>query len=61
MGLFSKFPPQFGQILFSLSLAQSLQKVHSNEQIIANGLSGGSAFEQNSHVDFKRSIRKLNY
>lgn len=56
MGLFSKFPPQFGQILFSLSLAQSLQKVHSNEQIIANELSGGSALEQNSHVDFKISI-----
>jgi hypothetical protein len=35
MGRRTSSPPQFGHLPFRASRAQSLQKVHSNEQIIA--------------------------
>ena len=46
-------PPQFGQCPASTPSAQAAQKVHSNEQILADSLAGGRSVPQ--HSQFGRS------
>jgi hypothetical protein len=41
-------PPQFGQVRRKTPAAQSVQNVHSNEQITASSDSGASGFPQHS-------------
>jgi hypothetical protein len=43
-----KPPPQFGHTSCSFVLTQSMQNVHSNEQIIASVESGGRSLSQHS-------------
>jgi hypothetical protein len=43
-------PPQFGQRPASTASAHARQKVHSNEQIIASGESGGRSASQHSQL-----------
>jgi hypothetical protein len=43
-------PPQFGQTLFKTFVTQSVQKVHSKEQIIAAVDSGGKSLSQHSQL-----------
>jgi len=56
MGRCEKLPPQLGQAPCSLCSTQSLQKVHSNVQIIASMESGGSSLSQHSQPGFSSSI-----
>jgi hypothetical protein len=56
IGLGTKFPPQLGQTPFNLSATQSQQNVHSKEQIIASGESGGKSLSQHSQPGFNASI-----
>jgi hypothetical protein len=56
VGRFSSPPPQLGQTFNKTSFTQSLQKVHSNEQIIASLLSLGSCLPQFSQIGFISSI-----
>jgi hypothetical protein len=44
----SSSPPQFGHTPFRRRSAQVAQNVHSNEQILANGDSGGKSASQHS-------------
>jgi len=50
IGRGTKLPPQFGQTPFNGPATQSWQKVHSNVQIIASGLSGGRLRSQHSQL-----------
>ena len=52
-----KLPPQFGQRPRSLFSTQSLQKVHSNVQIIASAASGGRSLLQHSQLGRNSSIK----
>jgi hypothetical protein len=45
----SNAPPQLGHVPASLWLAQSLQKVHSKEQMRASAESAGKSRSQHSH------------
>jgi hypothetical protein len=49
-GLATSSPAQFGQRPFSLPVAQSRQKVHSNEHMSASGESGGKSRSQHSQL-----------
>jgi hypothetical protein len=49
-------PPQLGQCPASTPSAQSLQKVHSKEQIRASGESGGKSRSQHSQLGLNSSI-----
>lgn len=59
LGLGTKSPPQFGQMLLKLSFAQSAQNVHSNEQMRASGEAGGRFLSQHSQLGFKISTSSL--
>jgi len=48
MGRRTSSPPQFGHLVASFPTAQSEQKVHSNEQIMASGESAGRSRSQHS-------------
>ncbi len=52
----SNSPPQFGHLPFRRRSAQVAQKVHSNEQIRANGDSGGRSASQHSQEGRKSSM-----
>jgi len=56
IGRFSKFPPQLGQMPLRMVSTQVLQKVHSNEQIIASSLSVGNEQSQFSQFDLSFNI-----
>jgi hypothetical protein len=56
IGRRSNSPPQLGQTLSNRVAAQSLQKVHSKEQIIASRESGGKSLSQHSQLGFSLSI-----
>jgi len=56
MGRETKFPPQFGQRPFSFVSTQSLQNVHSKEQIIASSDSGGRSLSQHSQFGLSSNI-----
>jgi hypothetical protein len=56
MGLFTNSPPQFGQQKSKTSSTHLLQKVHSNEQIIASALSCGKSTPQFSQQGLSSSI-----
>ena len=58
-GLRTRSPPQFGQVPWNLSAAQSLQKVHSNVHIIAAVESAGRSRSQFSQLGRISSIRKV--
>jgi hypothetical protein len=49
-------PPQFGHFPCTRLAAQSVQNVHSNEQIIASRESGGRSRLQHSQFGFMSSI-----
>jgi hypothetical protein len=51
-----RLPPQFGQTPHRTVSTQPLQKVHSNEQIIASADSGGRSLSQHSQFGRKSSI-----
>ena len=57
IGRETKSPSQFGQRPFSLSSTQTLQKVHSKEQIIASFESGGRSLSQYSQFGLSSNIR----
>jgi hypothetical protein len=59
VGRFSKPPPQLGQTLCNTFFTQSLQKVHSNVQIIASVLSFGRLLAQCSQTGLISSIKKV--
>ena len=50
IGLGTKLPPQFGQTLSNIVLAQSLQNVHSKVQIIASEVVFGRSLLQCSQL-----------
>jgi hypothetical protein len=56
MGRGVNSPPQFGHFPCTREIAQSAQKVHSNEQIIASRESGGRSRLQHSQFGFMISI-----
>jgi hypothetical protein len=56
IGRRSNSPQQFGQRPLSMPSAQERQKVHSNEQIIASGESGGRSMSQHSQPGFSKSM-----
>ena len=56
IGRFVKLPPQLGQTPFSLFSTQSMQKVHSNVQIMASSLSGARSLSQHSQFGRSSSI-----
>jgi hypothetical protein len=56
IGRTEKPPPQLGQRPLSRVSAQSLQNVHSNEQIIASRESGGRFLSQHSQLGLSLSI-----
>ena len=56
IGRHSSSPLQFGQRQASIVVAQSAQKVHSNEQIIACGEPGGRSRSQHSQFGRSSSI-----
>lgn len=58
IGLGEKFPPQFGQMPASTSLAHSEQKVHSKVQMTASA-SGGKSLSQHSQFGRSSSISKV--
>jgi hypothetical protein len=49
-------PPQFGHRPFSMSSTQSLQNVHSNEQIMASREAGGKSRSQHSQLGLSASM-----
>jgi hypothetical protein len=59
VGLISRLPPQLGHLPFNLTVAHSVQKVHSNEQIIASNLSGASDRLQHSQNRLISSISQF--
>lgn len=61
MGLGAKPPPQLGQTSCKTLSTQSLQKVHSNEQIIASVEEGSSGLLQFSHVGLSSSIFSVTF
>jgi hypothetical protein len=56
IGRGTKVPPQFGQRLPSRFSTQSLQNVHSKEQIMASSASGGNFLSQHSQLGRSSSI-----
>jgi hypothetical protein len=51
-------PPQFGHCPFGTPSAQDRQNVHSNEQIIAAGESGGKSTSQHSQPGLSKSMSR---
>ena len=56
MGRATKLPPQFGHLPARIWSAQFAQNVHSNEQILASGESGGRSLLQHSQQGLISSI-----
>lgn len=56
IGLGEKPPLQLGHTLFKIPLMQSLQKVHSNEQMHASVDSGGRSLSQYSQFGLSSSM-----
>jgi hypothetical protein len=59
IGRGTRLPPQFGQRPESFVSAQSLQNVHSNEQIIASAAAGGKSLSQHSQFGRSASMASL--
>ena len=57
MGLATRLPPQFRHLPARIPSAQLAQNVHSNEQILACGESGGRSPLQHSQQGLISSIR----
>ena len=57
MGRATKLPPQFGHLPARIWSAQFAQNVHSNEQILASGESGGRSLLQHSQQGLISSIQ----
>ena len=57
MGRATRLPPQFGHLPARIPSAQLEQNVHSNEQILACGQSGGRSLLQHSQQGLISSIR----
>ena len=56
LGRATSSPPQFGHLFFNKLVVQSLQKVHSKEQILASVDSGGKSLSQHSQFGRNCSI-----
>ncbi|PAV70843.1 hypothetical protein WR25_24927 [Diploscapter pachys] len=56
VGRVTSWPPQFGQRSWKCCVLQARQKVHSNEQISASGLSGGRSVSQHSQLGRRSSM-----
>ena len=50
LGRLTSSPPQFGHLSFNNPVTQSVQKVHSKEQIRASVDSGGKSLSQHSQL-----------
>jgi hypothetical protein len=57
MGRATRLPPQFGHLPARIPSAQLEQNVHSNEQILACGQSGGRSLLQHSQQGLISSIQ----
>jgi hypothetical protein len=55
-GRASNSPPQLGHLPLSSTSVQLAQNVHSNEQILASGASGGSSWSQHSQLGLSSSM-----
>jgi len=55
----SSSPAQLGHLLLRILIAQSWQKVHSNEQILATVESGGRFLSQHSQLGLRSSISRF--
>jgi hypothetical protein len=56
VGRSTKLPPQLGHVFFKTIFEQSLQKVHSIEQITASDDSDGRSLSQHSQLGFSSNI-----
>jgi hypothetical protein len=61
IGRGAKFPPQLGHVPRSLVSTQDRQKVHSKEQIIASGASGGRSRLQHSQLGLSSSMMSFQH